>query len=72
MATFSPTKLRARREALGLNREDVAVRVTRGVQTIYYWEIGRVTPPPRTLAALAQQLDCTVADLCEPPRRSRR
>jgi transcriptional regulator with XRE-family HTH domain len=71
VATFSPTRLRARREALGLSREHVAIRVTRTAQTIRLWEIGAVAPWPSTLNVLAQQLNCNVADLCEPTTRRR-
>lgn len=73
LAPFSPTRLRARREAAGITREELAASVVRGYGTIATWELGRFAPTHRTLLAIARALDCDVADLCEPtPRRSSR
>lgn len=74
VATFSPARLRARRVAAGVSRQELADYTARGLSTIGLWERGKVTPHLRTLAIIAEGLGCTVEDLCEPPttRRSRR
>lgn len=50
---FSPTRLREAREAAGFRREATAVAIDRSYQTIVSYELGRIQPPPRVLAAMA-------------------
>lgn len=69
MATFSPTRLRARRIAAGLTREELAMAVARGALTVSFWERGVKTPYYGTIVAAARALGCDPADLCEPVAR---
>lgn len=57
---FDPDRLRARREALGRSREEVAVAVGRGYQAIVAYEKGAISPPAPVIAALADALDVEV------------
>ncbi|MHB8488781.1 MAG: helix-turn-helix transcriptional regulator [Candidatus Dormibacteria bacterium] len=65
MGTFSPARLRARREALGITRDQLGRRVGRTLQTVGYWETGRARPRVHTLHVVARALKCDPADLCE-------
>ncbi|MGI8847934.1 MAG: helix-turn-helix domain-containing protein [Candidatus Dormibacteria bacterium] len=67
MSDFSPSRLRARREAANLAREHLAVACNRSVQAVYRWETGRGTPSRPSIVLMARCIGCKVADLlCEP------
>ncbi|MDP9335912.1 MAG: helix-turn-helix domain-containing protein [Actinomycetota bacterium] len=60
---FSPNSLRARRKALGLSREVVALRARRGYETIRAYEQGVTVPPGDVIGRLAAALECSPNDL---------
>ena len=60
---FSGTTLRARRTELGLSRDFVAWAVGRTVGSIANYETGATTPSADIVAALADVLEITPADL---------
>jgi transcriptional regulator with XRE-family HTH domain len=63
MPAFSPTLLRARREAIGLSKEQLAVGADRSYPTIARLERGEIRPSVATLGRLSAVLKCSVADL---------
>ena len=69
MGSFSPSRLRARRLAAGVSREELAIAVSRTALTVSLWERGLKTPYANTIGSIARRLNCTSADLCEPARR---
>lgn len=58
---LSGPRLKAQRIAAGLNRERVALAVSRSAGTIALWEAGRVTPSGTQLAELANLYGCSPA-----------
>jgi transcriptional regulator with XRE-family HTH domain len=72
VATFSPTRFRACREAADVSRQELARYVVRSEQTIRLWERGKVKPPEHAIRAIADGLGCTFADLHEPTTTPRR
>jgi transcriptional regulator with XRE-family HTH domain len=58
MHHFDGTSARRRREALGLRREEVAVRLRRSAESIAAYESGKVDPPASIVAQLADALSC--------------
>jgi transcriptional regulator with XRE-family HTH domain len=62
---FSPSKLRSLRDSAGLSRDAVGYSVNRSAQMIWWYEAGRATPPVVVICALADVLDCSLADLFE-------
>ena len=65
MQRFSGTKLRERRKALGISREQLAVLVDRSHSSIKLYENGRTSPQAAVICRLADLLDCQIADLFE-------
>jgi len=59
----TPVRLRSRREAAGLTREQLAVLAGLTSRTVLRAELGHVIPTPATLRCLAAALECEVADL---------
>jgi transcriptional regulator with XRE-family HTH domain len=59
---FSPNKLRSLRERAGLSRDAVGYHVNRSAQMIWWYVAGRATPPVAVICALAESLDCAIAD----------
>lgn len=57
------TPLRARRKALGLSAEQVAVAINSNVQRIYDLERGRVIARLAEARLLAVALNCTTEDI---------
>lgn len=57
--------LRTRREALGLDRAELAERVGVDPETISRWENGEVVPPPKRLAKVAQVLELDLDHVLE-------
>lgn len=60
---FSGARLRRLREARGLTGDDLADASGISEATLRSWEIGRSTPTPNLLAAVAKKLRVTIADL---------
>lgn len=58
-------QLRARREAAGLTREQLAVYAGTSARTVQRTEVGRTIPRLSTLIAIAAVLDCSAADLLQ-------
>lgn len=64
LATTIGANIRARREAAGLTQRALARRLV-GVETtmtVSRWERGRHSPSGANLGALADALDCDIAD----------
>lgn len=57
--------MRARREALGLSREAVALAVARSSDSIALYERGVVAPPAAIISRLAAVLEVDPGDLFE-------
>lgn len=55
-------RLRSIREATGLTQAELAALALKSVETVSNFERGRTLPSIRTLALLAERLDCSVAD----------
>lgn len=55
-------RLRGIREAAGLTQAELAALALKSVETVSNFERGRTLPSIRTLALLAERLDCSVAD----------
>jgi len=64
MATVDPNRLRARREAAGLTREQTATALAKSFKAIEAYERGANVPPGNVLVAMAQLYGVTVEDLC--------
>lgn len=60
---FSSHRLRERRQAAGLQREELALLVHRTAGAVYALERGHSLPSVGVLAALADALQCPVDDL---------
>lgn len=65
MQRFSPPRLRSRREERQLSRTDLAAATGKSYQSIDAYEHGRRRPPVDVLEALADTLECSVADFFE-------
>jgi transcriptional regulator with XRE-family HTH domain len=64
---FSGARLRARREQIGLTREEIAVRTHRSTSTVAHLELGYIDDPGSAKAAeFASAVGCRVDDLLEP------
>lgn len=61
-------RVRAHRKAAGLTQELVAEKCGLQVETISRVESGRTTPSLETLLAMADALECGVADFVDPKR----
>lgn len=66
MSQFSPIRLRRARERRGWSREQLALAVGRGFQSVSLWERGAVTPPPSVQVRIACTLGISLEDLFEP------
>lgn len=60
---FSGARLRRLREARGLTGDDLADASGISEAALRSWEAGRATPTPTLLAAVAERLRVTIADL---------
>lgn len=63
---YSPSRLRAAREARQLSREDVARRIGRTAGTIYKYESGLIVPTVYVLGDLAEVYAVDVGELYDP------
>ena len=63
---FSGARLRAAREAAGLTREEVAVRIRRSLSVVQFAETDKHEPGVEKAAALAAAVGVRVDDLLEP------
>ena len=63
MPAFSPELLRARREAAGKSKEQVAVDIARTYMTVHKLERGEIRPSIETLGRLCHALVCSPTDL---------
>jgi transcriptional regulator with XRE-family HTH domain len=64
--SFSPARLRERRAAKHLTREQLAVAAGRSASTIALLERGEVDPKSASVGAIAAALGCDVCDLFAP------
>jgi ribosome-binding protein aMBF1 (putative translation factor) len=62
---FSPTRLRAAREAAGLSKEALAVALNRPFWTLNAWERGTSAPSIANAQKLARALGLSIDDLVE-------
>jgi len=62
---FSSERLKARREAAGYTRAQVAIAVWRSWGAIYQFETGLLTPGSEALVAMADLFDCAIDDFFE-------
>jgi transcriptional regulator with XRE-family HTH domain len=60
---FDGEALRARRHALGIRPELLALQVGRSLPSLLAYETGRTDPPASVVAALASALKCQPGDL---------
>lgn len=60
---FSGARLRRLREARGLTGDDLADAAGISEATLRSWEIGRATPTPALLGAVAKKLRVTIGDM---------
>lgn len=56
-------RIRARREALDLTQETLALRVGVSIQAVQAWEYGKAQPRPRTMAKLCAALGVSEGEL---------
>jgi transcriptional regulator with XRE-family HTH domain len=63
---FSPNNLRTLRERSGRSRNTLGYEINRSEQMIYWYESGRAVPPVHVVCAIADVLDCELAELFEP------
>ena len=59
--------IKERRSSLGMTQEDLAARVGVERAAVALWETGARTPTTDRLPALAEALDCGIAELFSPP-----
>ena len=64
---FSAERLLAARVASGLSREQVALAIRCGAQSVYLWETGRRLPRLESLERIARALEIDPGDLFDPP-----
>jgi transcriptional regulator with XRE-family HTH domain len=64
MPTVDHIRLRTRREAAGLTREQVAVALAKSARAIEAYERGYNVPPGNALVTLAGLYGVAVEDLC--------
>lgn len=62
---FSPEKLRAERERVGMSRELLAITIGMSASGISLYEAGHRTPPRPVLLRLAGALGCSPRDLVD-------
>jgi len=65
MQRFSPTKLKALREARGLSRQQLAFAIRMNVDHVGAYERGRNVPRIESLVRLCEGLGCQPEDLYE-------
>jgi transcriptional regulator with XRE-family HTH domain len=66
MPRFSSTQLRQARVRKGWSREELALAVGRGFQSVSLWERGAVIPPPSIQLRIASTLGISLEDLFDP------
>src|SRR3712207_350927 len=64
---FSPSRLRALRDARSMTRKDLASAINRSPWSVMDWEYGNTCPRMSILPRLAHALDCSIEDLFEVP-----
>jgi len=65
--TFDGARLRAAREAKQWTQGRLAVKVQKGISSVFAWESGARSPEPKTLVRLAKELGIEPADLLSRP-----
>lgn len=58
-------RIREMREAAGLTQSELAALTLKSVETISNFERGKTIPSVRTLAAIAERMECSIADFFE-------